>query len=216
MHLKVCPNPQCGKVSDVSTAVCESCGETFPRITLVSPGTASAEAPAGSPQQGTAPTAAEEGKPRVPAWPLVMMAIVAGGLPLLWANRAQLPTPKTWQVNPADAAKTGGTSPGSVALTPPPAVSAQTPPPAPAANTAPPPLPPAPVQAAAPSEADPGSPGPSADTADDTKNQARRQATGETAKKAAKAPPAKKTEPPRPCTEAVAALGLCDPKQAEK
>ena len=45
MHLKVCPNPQCGKVSDVNAAVCESCGQTFPTITLVAPDTKVADAP---------------------------------------------------------------------------------------------------------------------------------------------------------------------------
>ena len=209
MHLKVCPNPRCGKVSEVSAAVCESCGEAFPKIALVSAGTASTEAPAGSQAQGNAPTTAGENKPRMPAWPLVMMAFVAGGLPLLWANRAQLPTPKTWQVSTPDASKASGAPQPSSSQTPPPTESAQTP----AAAAAP--VPPTPAQATAPSEVDSRRPAPDADTADDAKSRAHQQATGEPAKRTVRKSP-KKKEPPRPCTEAVAALGLCDPKQADK
>lgn len=201
MHLKVCPNPQCGKVSDVTAEVCESCGQAFPKIALAP---VRAEAPADSKPPATPPPPAAAGKSRMPAWPLVMMAIVAGGLPLLWANRAQLPTPKTWQVDP-DAPKT------RVAV--PPAGSAQKPP-AVAANVAPPSPPPASVETAAPSKTDP-SPAANAATAGDTKSQAHQPANGKAAKKTTKKS-RKKAEPPRPCTEAVAALGLCDPKQVEK
>ncbi len=200
MHLKVCPNPQCGKVSDVTAEVCESCGQAFPKIALAP---VRAEAPADGKQPATPPPVVAPPKSRMPAWPLVMMAIVAGGLPLLWANRAQLPTPKTWQVDP-DTPKTRTTTP--------PAASAQKPPAA-AADVAPP-APPASGGTAASSNADPG-PTANAATAVDSGNQARQPATGKAAKKTSKKS-RKKAEPPRPCTEAVAALGLCDPKQVEK
>ena len=197
MHLKICPNPQCGKVSDVSAAVCESCGEAFPKIALAPVG---ADAPTESQQPDPAPPAAKEGKSRMPAWPLVMMAIVAGGLPLLWANRAQLPTPKTWQLDPD-------------ASPPKAAVSAQKPPAA--ATAAAPPLPPAPVQAAVLGSGDPV-PASGADSASDSRTQAHQPASAKPAKKTTPKP-RKKAEPPRPCTEAVAALGLCNPpKQAGK
>ena len=191
MHLKVCPNPQCGKVSDVSAAVCESCGQEFPKIALAP---ARAEAPAESKPQAAAPTTTGTGKSRMPAWPLVMMAIVAGGLPLLWANRAQLPTPKTWQVDP-DASKTRAATP-----------------PAPADVA--PPSPPASAETAAPSTPAPG-PAANAETPGDSRSQARQAANGKATRKTSKKS-RKKAEAPRPCTEAVAALGLCDPKQVEK
>ncbi|MBK7765972.1 MAG: zinc ribbon domain-containing protein [Sulfuritalea sp.] len=200
MHLKVCPNPQCGKVSDVTAEVCESCGQAFPKIALAP---VRAEAPAESKQPATPPATAVAGKSRMPAWPLVMMAIVAGGLPLLWANRAQLPTPKTWQIEP-DASKSRATTP--------PAGPAQKPPAA-ASNVAPPSAPTS-VEAAAPSNIEPGQVA-NAGAAEDSRNQARQPANGKAPKKTTKKP-RKKDEPPRPCTEAVAALGLCDPKQVEK
>lgn len=198
MHLKVCPNPQCGKVSDVTAEVCESCGQAFPKIALAP---VRAEAPADDKQPAAPPAAAAPGKSRMPAWPLVMMAIVAGGLPLLWANRAQLPTPKTWQIDP-DAPKTKAAAP--------PAVSAQKPPEV-AANIAPA-VAPAPTPAAAPSGADPGA-APNSGASEAAAGA--KPATGKSAKKSGKKS-RKKAEPPRPCTEAVAALGLCDRKQVEK
>lgn len=194
MHLKVCPNPQCGKVSDVTAEVCESCGQPFPKIALAP---ALAEAPVAGKEQATAPPVVRPPKSRMPAWPLVMMAIVAGGLPLLWANRAQLPTPRTWQIEP-DAVKT-------------PAATVAQKPPAAAADVAPAPAP-APIPAAAPNDPDPGAtPSSGAAEASGKAKPASAKPTKQTSKKERK-----KAEPPRPCTEAVAALGLCDPKQVEK
>ena len=199
MHLKVCPNPQCGKVSDVSAERCESCGQPFPRIALVSPDDAVAAAQGGIHEPENAPAAASKDKPRMPAWPLVMMAIVAGGLPLLWANRAQLPTPKTWQVTTPEAPKTGTVAPAPVASIPPPTAPAPAPAPA------------------VPTPVDPASVAATQDTADSaTKSPARKSLASKSAKRATRAQRAKKPEPPRPCTEATAALGLCDPQQAEK
>ena len=200
MHLKVCPNPQCGKVSDVTAEVCESCGQAFPKIALAP---ARAEAPTESKEQPKPPAATATGKSRIPAWPLVMMAIVAGGLPLLWANRAQLPTPKTWQVDsdpPKIRAATG------------PAIPAQKPPSAP--PDAVPPAPPASVETAAPGVPAPGSAS-NAESPGNASSQVRQPTTGKSSKKTTKKS-RKKAEAPRPCTEAVAALGLCDPKQAAK
>lgn len=215
MHLKVCPNPACGKVSDVGTAVCESCGQPFPKMTLVSPETKSAGATSGNTgatPAGNAPPAAKD-KARMPAWPLVMVAVVAGGLPLMWANRAQLPTPKTWQVGTPDAAKPGAAALAPIAPTAP-TISTQSLPQV-TAPSAPPAPPLTPTATVAPSAEDADRP--NVDAADNmTKNQAPPPATSASSKKVAKAPPAKKTEAPRPCTEAVAALGLCNPKQAAK
>lgn len=213
MHLKVCPNPQCGKVSDVSATVCDSCGTAFPKIALAPIGV---ETPASSAQPDTVPSAAAASKYRLPAWPLVMVAVVAGGLPLLWANRAKLPTPKTWQVG-ADAPPIPAPLPSPIPAQKPPPTSAppaeppKAPAPAPAAVA--PAVPASPVPAVAPASIDAGRT-PTADAAEEAKKPAPR-ASGKSAKRNKKKSH-KKTEPPPPCTEAVAALGLCDPNQAGK
>jgi hypothetical protein len=226
MHLKICPNPQCGKISDVGVAVCEHCGETFPKVT-VAPEPATV-APAASPVPANVPEnaagSAARDKPRTAAWPLIMVAVVAGGLPLLWANRASLPTPKTWQSSTQDATKVEGAAPAPIGKMKPPVVPELTPAPASAPIQAPSQAPadsagsssPAPAQAPAAGNVDQGSPKP--DPAGSAKKDpAASQKTGgstkEVAKKAAKPPTPKKQEPPRPCTEATAALGLCDPKR---
>lgn len=212
MHLKVCPNPRCGKVSDVSAAVCESCGQEFPHIAVATPGV---DVPAESKPPENAPTATVETKSRMPAWPLVIMAIVAGGLPLLWANRTQLPTPKPWQGATPEPSKSAVATPPAATPTPP---AASTPTPPPAALDVVPPAPPEPVKTATSSSADTASPAAAATAAADAdaKNHPRPRTTGKAAKRSSKRS-SKKAEPPRPCTEAVAALGLCDhPEQAAK
>lgn len=226
MHLKICPNPQCGKISDVGVAVCEHCGQAFPKV-AAAPETA-AMAPAASPAQGNAPGnmagPADRDKPRTAAWPLVMVAIVAGGLPLLWANRASLPTPKPWQTGTPDAKKAEGAASAPIANIKPPVVPELVPAPTSAATPAPPQapagsaLPSSAVPAATPASAvDQDKPTPSASAGNTKKDPQVPPQTGdaskETAKKAAKTPSPKKKEPPRSCTEATAALGLCDPKR---
>lgn len=229
MHLKICPNPQCGKISDVGVAVCEHCGQAFPKVP-VAPETATA-APAASLAPGNvagnvAGSAATE-KPRTAAWPLIMVAVVAGGLPLLWANRASLPTPKTWQVSSQDATKIEGAAPAPIGKMKPPVVPELAPAPTSAPTQAPTQAPsqapadsavpssPAPAQAPAAGNVDQGSP--QHDPVDSGKkdpaaSQQSGDSTKEIAKKVAKPPTPKKQEA-RPCTEATAALGLCDPKR---
>lgn len=194
MHLKVCANPACGKVSDVAATVCETCGEPFPKVALVAPGAADATPPAsGSIVDMEAPE-----KPRTALWPLIAVAVVAGSLPLLWANRAYLPAPKSGPFSNPDVVKPAPapvvTAPAPLPITPPPA----SPPPVSAAAT-----PPVPVAPAAASEIDPAGPAPSTKSTDKPK-------------KATKPAPHKKAAAKRPCTEALAALGLCEPAQAGK
>lgn len=222
MHLKICPNPQCGKISDVGVAACEFCGQVFPKIALASE--AAAAAPAASPAPGNVPGdvkgSATRDKPRTAAWPLIVVAIVAGGLPLLWANRASLPTPKPWQVSTPDATKVEGAAAPPVATIKPPVVPELTPAPIPAPAHSAVPSSPAPVPAPA-SGVDQGKPTPPGTADVTTKNPEAPLQAGDTpketakeaVKKTAKAPSPKKKEPPRPCTEAMAALGLCDPKR---
>ena len=214
MHLKVCPNPQCGKVSDVNAAVCESCGQTFPTITLAARDTKLADAPTGTQEPGSGSGQTEKPAPRTAAWPLIMMAIVAGGIPLLWANRAQLPTPRTWQADTPDTARTGG-APATISPIPPSTSSTSTPP---ASVHSAPASPSAQVVAApSPGAVDTGHPA-SKPGAIDSSAASQQQHPAEAAVRTTivKSPRPKKTESPRPCTEATAALGLCDPKQAEK
>lgn len=111
LNLKPCP--QCGKVDLVTTKVCAGCGATFPPITLTDskeesgvPATPSGNAASGvdhrersgriAPPAIAAPTAHKEVPTR--AWPLILVAVVAGGIPLLWMNRDRMPLPKAWQI----------------------------------------------------------------------------------------------------------------------
>lgn len=207
MHLKVCSDPQCGKVSAVSAEVCESCGKPFPKVEVVPTGTTHTEAPREGQQRASKPATAGKDKPRSAVWPLLIVAIVAGGLPLLWANRTLLPKPKAWQIGTPEAPRTGGANSAPVVRTPPPTSSTPTP----AVATS------APGQAVAPGEVAPGTQGPTANASEGTgQNRALQPAAEESPKKVAKASRTKKKEPPRPCTEAMAALGLCNLKPAEK
>jgi hypothetical protein len=185
LHLRVCPNPDCGKVSDVNATRCEHCGTVLPKIALAEPGASTGDAtPAAAPAQDSQPAK----KSAIAAWPLIIVAIVAGGLPLLWFNRAYLPAPKPWQ---GDAAK-----PPTAPLTPPLAPPVENKP-------VPAPEPPPAIEPAQPVAAEPPKP-----------EEAKAKSARETKKirQAAASP----EQPPRPCTEAVAAVGLCDPKQATK
>lgn len=192
LHLRVCPNPDCGKVSDVNATRCEYCGTVLPKIALAEPGTpGETMPPVEAPQDETLAK-----KPAIAAWPLIIVAIVAGGLPLLWFNRAYLPAPKPWQ---REAAK-----PATEPLTPPIVVPQ---PLVPAATTAVPeqtlPAPPLVTEPAKP---------------EIVANEAPKKGktTRGTKKPRQVAETTAQDQPPRPCTEAVAAVGLCDPKQAKK
>ena len=208
MHLKVCPKTECGKVSDVSAAVCESCGKPFPNIDLVSIGTTSTAESVASQAHGSDPIAAGKDKPRVAAWPLIMMAIVAGGIPLLWANRSHLPTPKTWQVDTA-----APTAPVTIPL--PAAIPTASSGPVAVPAAAPQPqaepisVPPKEVAAAVASEA-------ATVSAAGGEESAAKARIASSAKKRAKEAAAAKPKDSGPCTEAKAALGLCAPRASGK
>jgi hypothetical protein len=161
---------------------------------------------------GSAATGTE--KTRTAALPLIMVAIVAGGLPLLWANRALLPTPDTWKANTADSPKPTRVVPPTIPIPTAPALPAQTPQMAPADSATTPPV----------TAATPGAAGSSSSSTSPTSTDSKT-ATGKNqpAKKSStpknkvrKAPAAETTEQPRPCTEATAALGLCELKRAVK
>ena len=201
LHLRVCPNPDCGKVSDVNAMRCEHCGTVFPKIALAEPG---------KPDEIVAPVATAQDnapakKPAIAAWPLIIVAIFAGGLPLLWFNRAHLPAPKPWQ---PDAVK-----PTTEPMTPPVAVPSevkQAPAPTPVmAATVPPP----------PVAAEPAKPETVAEEPPqkiEEKPVAKAKPKSEVKKIRQTTAPVATAQSPRPCTEAVAALGLCDPKSDKK
>lgn len=204
IHLTICPNPECGKISEVGAAKCAHCGQAFP---VANDASDTAEAAAGSGGNASAESAATaKEKTRTAAWPLIMMAIVAGGLPLLWANRSLLPTPDPWKASAPDTAKPAHIVPPTIPLTSTPAAAAPAPQAAStdATDTAPSgkAAKPSPGQAAADNAAvSMNNPPGKARTAH---------------KKSNKPPVVKAPEPPHPCTEATLALGLCDAKRAGK
>ena len=96
LHLKPCP--KCGKVDDVTAKKCGGCGTAFPPLDLAEyrPEAEPVGAPA-PPRGATAEEAPPAAAPHVAfkPGPLIVIALVAGGLPLLWMNRAQfMPSPE--------------------------------------------------------------------------------------------------------------------------
>jgi hypothetical protein len=124
------------------------------------------------------------------AWPLIIVALAAGGLPFLWMYRANMPLPKAWQIQ--------GPSAAGSAVVPVPAPGA---PPAVTANVVPP----------APPVLAPANAGPTPTPAAHAKAAIRHPAA-----RVANKGPAKPAAAVRPCTEALAALDLCDGKPARK
>lgn len=199
IHLKICSNPECGKISDVGAVACEFCGQSFPNVEVAPIESASADVAAVKDESSEALPTAEKKQMGTRTWPLIMVALVAGGLPMLWANRAQLPTPKTWQLNTPDAPKAVSAEPAlSIKIEPPASAS-----PVPAAP---------PVAEAVSSQTGVAGSAPKVEPIESKKKtQRKKPSNGDAARKAAK-PPVKEPEPAHPCTEATVALGLCDPK----
>jgi hypothetical protein len=214
LDLKPCP--QCGKVDQLTAKVCSGCGATFPPIVLAHlDDSASQAAPPVMRTEDSQKPIQESAQPQAAppgnrAWPLILVALAAGGIPLLWMNRAYMPLPKAWQIqgpNAAGSAAVSGSAPA-----PQPQVPAAAPVLAPAApiadqpasDRAPETVPPATAHDKAAAATRPTAP------KHRTPNAAQPRDTG----KQTTAPAA--TAPARPCTEALAALNLCDPKAAQK
>lgn len=230
LHLKPCA--KCGKVDDVTAKVCSSCNTLFPPIALAEYGAVDAVQAMPAPTKdisaetkAAAPTTQGHVNktPTHGAMPLIVIALFAGGVPLLWVNRGKMPTPG-WQGN--GAGNTGVVAPSGPQNTPrpvtpphinPPPPTIGSPPsipvpsptaavPVPASISAPTPTP-APAEAAAaasrPTDIEPA---PS-----NTRPNGAPAKAGSKTGKANKEVAANKSS--RSCTEAVAALGLCDPKQ---
>lgn len=182
LHLKVCQ--ACGKVSDVQSLNCESCGAVFPEIDMVAaaPRVTPGATPNGDPVPAPAPP------PRLNPWPLIAVAAVAGGLPFLWIFRNDLPMPKTWQSRAEQPQEVR--APVQPTVTP-------RPPAEPRVPATPAPVESQPPSAAAPTSASAPAPEPAAKPKPPGRAE---RAKGET----------------RPCTDAVAALGLCKPTSQTK
>lgn len=243
LHLKPCA--KCGKVDDVTAKVCSSCNAPFPPIKLAEYASADATQAPPSPVKDI-PTDTKAGAPTAPgqvkssthgAMPLIVIALFAGGVPLLWMNRGHIPTPGSLgsevgnanvtappsapyspplvtppQVIPPSITESGpaiqALSPTIAAPTPattsataaPATVTTSTPPVTPAAvTTSTPPVTPATVtpssRPVAPATA---------------KAQPKRTAGNSKSKPEEPSKPVASEKSPRSCTDAVAALGLCD------
>lgn len=114
LDLKPCPN--CGKVDLVTSKICAGCGEVFPHIDLAPVSDSNkADNPSGGDTQGieSSPkrrpvytnviqsTDAGNKSPPSRALPLILVALVAGGIPMLWMNRDRMPLPKAWKIQKA-------------------------------------------------------------------------------------------------------------------
>jgi hypothetical protein len=86
VSLDLKPCPKCGKLENVRATVCTGCGTRF--------GSALA---GNSGDESTATTAPQGGMRAVP---LIVIALAAGGMPLMWLYRHEMPVPKAWQVAP--------------------------------------------------------------------------------------------------------------------
>jgi hypothetical protein len=211
LHLQVCAS--CGKVSDVTAKACEFCQAVFP-VQELSP----AETTPPDLLGRTRPTAVDTSRPqRMNALPLVIVAIVAGGLPLLWFSRDRIPMPKAWQTKapdtipapPLGAAKPVGVAPAA-SVSKPPAVAT-----APVAPVVPvvPLTPVAPVVTAPPTVAAAPQPSVIQSAASVPTIVAPVTAEPKSVPAAVQPKPTKSAPPAEKCTEAVAALGLCSPKR---
>lgn len=204
LHLKPCP--ACGKVDEAGAKICSSCGADFPSLTpdQFSLADEVSEAPADSAGGQARPEAVESAVHEAPAnraWPLIIVALVAGGIPFLWMYRANMPMPKAWQVQAPAAGGAAISSPAAPLPVPPPASSAD---PKLQASVA------EPVREEPAAAPETGKQGPEPAKAVPPRppaNNAR-----PVAKPVAKVAPAGAAKTPaRPCTEALAALGLCEP-----
>jgi hypothetical protein len=224
LHLKPCP--KCGKVDDVAVKLCAGCGMVFPPIALahggevIDPNGADAAGKAAAEAAALGRRASDKAVSNR-ALPLVLVAVVAGGLPLLWMNRAYLPLPAAWRIQGPNAAGSAvAPSPAPTSSPPPAAAPAPVATPEPAAPAAPPA---APAGNAVEPESEPK---PAADAAARAADPPKKTAAAPQKQKDKPPPKAQTAKPrqdaaqpaaaPRPCTEAVQALGLCDPKRDPK
>lgn len=92
LDLKPCP--VCGKVDNLKATVCTGCGAHFPALTSLLGGETNADAPVSRPP---IPPLVSPPPTTMRALPLIVVALAAGGIPLLWLYRNTMPVPKVWQ-----------------------------------------------------------------------------------------------------------------------
>lgn len=230
LHLKPCA--KCGKVDDVTATVCSSCNTPFPPIKLAEYGSMDAAQASpvlvkAIPAEVEAATSTTSGRAEKAsthgAMPLIIIALFAGGVPLLWMNRGQMPTPG-WQgsgggntgaaVNPLPQPTPPSATPPPINLPPQaasvllPAIQSNSPAvagPAPITTAAPA----EPVTAAAPTQ--PIAPALAPPKARPKELPAKTEPKpGKTNKEVAA------SKSPRSCTDAVSALGLCEQTSGTK
>jgi hypothetical protein len=196
LHLKPCAH--CGKVDEAAASVCQACGTPFPLLSADQYVPAEAVRPI--PPMTIAVHDDESAihtdrlAPANRAWPLIIVALAAGGIPFLWMYRANMPLPRAWQVKGENAAGNALAPPVSV---PPPAAVV-------------PPVP-VPVPAAVP---------PAQTTMPQGASQVAASASPAKTLPPVAKPPAKAVlrrpaEQTLPCTEALAAIDLCGPQPAK-
>jgi hypothetical protein len=208
LDLKPCP--ACGKVDDVKARICTGCGAAFPPVSLTLGDDESLATELARPRSVSPPVVAPPSSP-IRALPLIIVALAAGGIPLLWLYRNNIPVPKVWQppsVQSTDAA----------AVAPPTLISPPAPVPEPAS------VPAAAVPALEPATSStpariPLAPEPSEATAQppvvDEPEVAPVAKHGRAKKHAARSQSAQPKATAHECSEALAAVGLCDPKAGQ-
>lgn len=206
LDLKPCP--VCGKVDNIKATVCAGCGAHFPQLTGGSSVPEQSSPAAASHPRKPIPPVVSPPSSSIRAFPLIVIALAAGGIPILWLFRNIMPVPKAWQapapsievpattLPPAHSGPAPAPTPALIPLPPPKAIQP------PMVQEAPPPAPAAVVPTKPPVAARPVAP------------------VRAVAKPVVTAPPtpdaAKPAAPAAPeCTEALAAVGLCDPKAAK-
>jgi hypothetical protein len=209
LDLKPCP--VCGKVDSVKATVCSGCGAHFPPLGA-EPAPPESAAPLVEPEKPIPPVVAPPPS-TIRAFPLIVIALAAGGIPLLWLFRNTMPVPKAWQ-GPAQTIEVPATSlpPAKPEPVPAPATAA----PAPALI----PLPPraAPPAVAVTPQAEAESPPEKPARAPVAKPKPKAPAHQPAAQAKPAASPAAPARPPAgtECTEALSAVGLCDPKAGKE
>lgn len=103
LHLRFCPH--CGKINEILASHCEFCGASFApaKPPDLSPASFSESAPNTLEPRQEPPRDVHYlplPRQRIPAWPLIAIAVVAGSLPLLWVFRDRLPPPQPWRARP--------------------------------------------------------------------------------------------------------------------
>jgi hypothetical protein len=201
LDLKPCA--VCGKVDNIKATVCTGCGAQFPDLSTLLGSEAKADAPVAAkpipPLVSPPPTTMR-------ALPLIVVALAAGGIPLLWLYRNTMPVPKVWQAQPSTPEATVPASQEPKLAPTTTTASGQISPSAGAsAPSVPPSAPPTPLVTEKPEPAAPAPADKPVAPPKPASKPATKVSSTPTAPKPATTPAASE------CTEALAAVGLCAP-----